>query len=118
MIKVMRSKSYEFYLMVHPRLEEKSSPQRVLDALVHSNLCISNIRKEFVSYDKHTKKNNAQQIRKNDRITEFGLKKSSILQIFLGLFCLLVVDVGFCCGCYSVLFTAVGLLFRALPGTQ
>ena len=73
----------------------------MFDALVHSNLYLSSIRNGVcrLGCDKHTKKNNAQQTR-NNKITESGLKKSSVLPIFLGLFCSLVVDVGFCYGCH------------------
>ena len=83
--------------MVHLRLEEKNSLQKVFDALVHSNLYLSSIRNGVcrLGYDKHTKKNNTQQTRNTAKITESGLKKSSVLPIFFGLFCSLV-DVGFC----------------------
>lgn len=39
----------------------------MFDIVVHSNLCISKVGKELVGYDKHTKKNKAHQIRKNDK---------------------------------------------------
>lgn len=51
---------------------------------MHSDLCISKIRKELVGYDKHTKENNAQQLRRTIRITELGLKEKSHFANILG----------------------------------
>lgn len=54
----------------------------------------------------NTKKNKAQQIRKNDQVTE-GLKVKFYFANSVGLSSFLLMLV-FSCGCYFILFSAVG----------
>lgn len=52
------------------------------------------------------------------RNTEFGLKEEFYFAKIFPFAVVLVVDVGFCHGCYSILFTTVCPLLRILPGMQ